>query len=883
MGNLSSPGPPRPPHAPVRRFPAQPESVAEARRNARAELAGAPQELAETAELLLSELATNAVLHARTEFEVSVSRSGDTVRVQVSDRLPARGLVPQERRPDPGTGLGLVLVEELAARYGTETGEERKTVWFELGPDGSASPPSGWANAEPPSGPLDTVTLVDMPDALYTAAGYRRNALLRELTLAAAGGDGISVRPQDLATAHDMSNVLTACVAAARRTQPSEGNIRSLRVSVPADAAPALFTLRRVLEMAEEAAGDERLLTRPSLPQNRVFHQWLFDQITSQLSGGKPTAWTVVPREPGASPSELASWDPRQVRDSRVPTIAADEEDRIVAANDPAADLLGWQEDDLLGQPLTVLIPEHLRQRHVSAFTSLQLTGRPRILGRSVPLPALHRDGRQIPVRLLIQTQETADGRTVFVAQLTPRAVDPSERKPRKERAAPQAEPDEQYEPGTQLLEPSGVTSGGETDVTALERLSLLTDTRSALSGSPDLTEGLQHVCRVLTRRLADWCVLDLLDERGHVDRVSVAHREPWRMTPDVREGRLPPVSEAARGPLARVLRGAGPLLLTEIPAVNQAHPLDARHLELFEQLGGTSAVVAPLRVRREVLGALTVARGEGRRPFTEKDLPLVDDLVRNLALGVDNVRLYQETRDIAERLQHSLLPVLPESEHLQVAARYASSSTTAQVGGDWYDCFLVPGGETALVIGDVAGHDLEAAVAMSQLRSMLRGIAVDRREPPEVVLRRLDLANHSLYREATATCVYALVKGPEQGPWELRHSSAGHPPPLLTTEDGDTRYLDEGAGLLLGMDPQLPRRGARTPLPARSTVLLYTDGLVERRGASLDKGLALLRRHTAELAREPLDVFCDELLIGLGADSDDDIAILAVRPTPSS
>lgn len=259
----------------------------------------------------------------------------------------------------------------------------------------------------------------------------------------------------------------------------------------------------------------------------------------------------------------------------------------------------------------------------------------------------------------------------------------------------------------------------------------------------------------------------------------------------------------------------------------------------------------------------------------------MIGDLVGGLALGVDNARLHQETQHIAERLQRSLLPTLPDVGHLRLAARYAPSATTAEVGGDWYDGFVLPNGETALVIGDVAGHDLDAAVTMSQLRSMLRGVAVDRQEPPGVVLRRLDVVNHTLSQEATGTCLYAVLDGSGPGPWELRHSSAGHPPPLLTTRDGETRYLEGGAGLMLGVEPDEPRPDATTVLPDDSTVLLYTDGLIERRDESLGTSLDRLRRHTAALAREPLDVFCDELLIGLGADNADDIAVLAVRPLP--
>ncbi|MFI9820571.1 SpoIIE family protein phosphatase [Streptomyces sp. NPDC052013] len=921
MGDLNAAG------ASSRRFPRWPESVAEARRFVRAALGDVAPDVVDTAELLVSELVTNAVLHARTDVEVSARVDDGTVRVGVRDQRPDRGLLPQECPAYAGTGQGLALVEEMASRYGVESGEGGKTVWFELAPDGSPSRADGWGPAEPSSGSGEEhVTLIDVPGALYAACAQHRHTVLREMILAVAAGYDLGVPPEDLATAHDTSNVISRCVSVALRRQPAGKEIPSLPLSLSADAAPAVETLRRVLDVAEEAAREERLLTLPALPRSRIFQQWLFDQIVGQLAGQHATAWTVVPREPGASASELVPWEAGQVQSSRVPTIAADERNLIVAANGPAADMLGWQAGDLVGRPLTTLIPEHLRKRHLAAFTSLLLSGQPRILGRSVPLPALHRDGRLVPVRLFIQTQETADGRTVFVAQLVPRAAEPrSSFVPpgRRRWAGPQepgsaspavregeVSPEEAWDGGrTAALDgasagvPEGVADGvpdvpaaagalegapragrGHAGLSALERLSLLADTAAALSNTQDLDEGLRRAGRILTERLADWCAVDLFTEDARVERLCVVHRTPEGLCPGDYEGRLPPVTESSRGPLARALRGAGPLLLTEAPPPSQSSsPLDAHYLDLFGHLGAHSAIVAPLRARRQIIGALTVARGGWEQPFTEEDLPLVDDLCRGLALGVDNARLYQETRNIAERLQRSLLPVLPQVEPLQLAARYAASSTTAQVGGDWYDSFVVPSGDTALVIGDVTGHNLDAAVAMSQLRSMLRGIAVDRQEPPDTVLRRLDMANHTLYREATATCIYGLIKGGATGPWALVHSSAGHLPPLLTAPDGRTRYLEEGSGVLLGMDPDMPRPRAIDAIPAHSTVLLYTDGLIERRGESLDDAMERLRRYTSALAREPLDVFCDELLIGLGADSDDDIAILAVRPVPPS
>ncbi|MFE7647939.1 SpoIIE family protein phosphatase [Streptomyces phaeoluteigriseus] len=876
MADHPAPGAPR-------RFAQGPQSAAEARRFVRSTLDGVAPDLVETAQLLVGELVTNALLHARTEVEVSARVDGGTVRVEVTDRRPDRGLVPYSYPPYAGTGQGLALVGKLACGHGVDVGEDTKTVWFELAPDGTPRQPDGWETSAPPSGPgsAATVTLVDVPGALYSASQQHRHRLLREVVLALATGDDLGVPPGELAAAQDLNLLISTCVTAALRQEANGAEIRSLPLPVPSDAGPAVQALRTVLHLAEEKARDERFLTLPALPRSRVFHEWLFDQIVGQLAGGPPTAWTVVPREPGASPSELVPWDVGQVHTSRVATIAADERNTIIAANGPAADLLGRHPDDLVGLPLTTLIPEHLRKRHLAAFTSLLLSGQPRILGRSVPLPALHRDGRLVPVRLFIQTQEMPDGRTVFVAQLIPRAAAPVTPSRPPGRARPLA-PQPPGRPSSSAAPRTGGTGAG---MSALERLTLLADTGAALTNAPNLDEGVGQVGRVLTDRLADWCAVDLFTaEAARVERVCVVRRAPETACPEEYEGRLPPVSETARGPLARALRGAGPLLLTEAPPPGQAtSPLDTHYRDLLRGMGTRSAVVAPLRARGEVIGALTVARGGAERPFTEDDLPLIDDLARALALGADNARLYQETRNIAERLQRSLLPVLPEIDHLRISARYAASSTTAQVGGDWYDSFVLPGGDTAVVIGDVTGHNLDAAIAMSQLRSMLRGIAVDRQEPPETVLRRLDMANHSLYREATATCIYGLVKGPADGPWELVHSSAGHLPPLLVGEDGRTRYLQDGAGVLLGLDLDLPRPRARDAIPARSTVLLYTDGLIERRDESLDDAMDRLRRHAAALAREPLDVFCDELLIGLGADSDDDIAVLAVRPVPPS
>ncbi|MGX1546959.1 PP2C family protein-serine/threonine phosphatase [Streptomyces adustus] len=278
---------------------------------------------------------------------------------------------------------------------------------------------------------------------------------------------------------------------------------------------------------------------------------------------------------------------------------------------------------------------------------------------------------------------------------------------------------------------------------------------------------------------------------------------------------------------------------------------------------------------------ALTLARSGDAFALTENDPALVEDLAHRTALAVDNSRLYASVQSTAEHLQRSLLPALLDVAPLGIAARYVPARAAVEVGGDWYDCFPLPDGAMALIIGDVTGHDLAAAVTMGQLRNMLRALVCDRIEPPGDILRRLDVPSHTLYGGQTATCIYArLEPGPHRS-WRLKLANASHPPPLLVSHDGDTRYLTTGHSVLLGIEPDMPRPSGTHTLAPDSTLLLYTDGLIERPGEVLDRGLARLRQHAAALAREPLAVFCDELLARLADGCDDDIALLAVRLPP--
>ncbi|WP_308128123.1 PP2C family protein-serine/threonine phosphatase [Modestobacter italicus] len=233
----------------------------------------------------------------------------------------------------------------------------------------------------------------------------------------------------------------------------------------------------------------------------------------------------------------------------------------------------------------------------------------------------------------------------------------------------------------------------------------------------------------------------------------------------------------------------------------------------------------------------------------------------------------------VAETLQRSLLTDPPTVPGLAIAARYLPAVQHAQVGGDWYDAFPVPGGSTMLVIGDVAGHDVTAAATMAQARGVLRGIGTTVAGSPALVLGALDRAMAQLQVDTLITAAVATVHpaGPDSGP-RLDWSNAGHPPPVLMSADGRVTVLDRAPDLLLGVAAGVERAEHHLALTPGDTLLLYTDGLVERRGVPLDAGTSWLTQRLAELAGLPLEELCDELIAGMSGRLDDDVAVLAVR-----
>ena len=270
----------------------------------------------------------------------------------------------------------------------------------------------------------------------------------------------------------------------------------------------------------------------------------------------------------------------------------------------------------------------------------------------------------------------------------------------------------------------------------------------------------------------------------------------------------------------------------------------------VYESTGRQAWAAMPLRAGDRLLGSLT-ASWTDPHPFASDEIELLQAFAAQCAqaLARPRVREVQQqaavaARQMSEELQRSLLTDPPQSDHLEIAVRYRPAAAQVQVGGDWYDAFLNDAGEACLV-GDVTGHDRLAAAVMGQVRNVLRGLAHTLGDPPGLILTAVDKAMRDLQAGTLATAVLAIVEQTTQqrgtGGRTLRWTNAGHPPPLLMGPDGSSRPLLTEPDLLLGLDPLTARTDHSHQMQPGSTVVLYTDGLVERRGASIDDGLAWL------------------------------------------
>jgi len=291
------------------------------------------------------------------------------------------------------------------------------------------------------------------------------------------------------------------------------------------------------------------------------------------------------------------------------------------------------------------------------------------------------------------------------------------------------------------------------------------------------------------------------------------------------------------------------------------------------------SVVMAPLVARGRCLGLVTFLRSAERDPLGNDDLRVVEELAARTALSLDNARLYDEERRVAVALQRRMLPDeedLPERSGLDFAWHYASSSRTAKVGGDWFDVIPLSGHRVALVVGDMMGHDIHAAAGMGQLRTAMHTLARLDLEPVDLLHRLDDIVQRSAAMQH-ATCLYGVYNTVSR---ECSIVNAGHPPPVLRYGDGRTEVVrtDPGVPLGVGLHGGEAFSVLDLTLPEEATLVLYTDGLVERRGEDIDVGIEALRSSLGNRTYRTAAELCEGAVSELKERTEDDLVVLMAR-----
>jgi PAS domain S-box-containing protein len=424
------------------------------------------------------------------------------------------------------------------------------------------------------------------------------------------------------------------------------------------------------------------------------------------------------------------------------------------------------------------------------------------------------------------------------------------------------------------------------------ELLQVSVDVGERLVGAVSVDDAVSALARLVVPRLADWTIIALVEPDGSLRDVQTWHRDPGMLAAVERYAAVR-LTDGGSGIVQEAVATARPVIIDSgVIAVGMARLPSDTAKQALAATRSESVAVVPLVADSHVAGVLSLYRVIDRAPMTDQELAVTVSMCRRAGMAIDNARLYaaqarvaEHDRTVAQALQQALLTDLPRTGEVQLVARYLTAANQDQVGGDWYDALNQPGGITTIMIGDVVGHDIKAAASMGQLRSMLRMLAWSSDDPPSVLLTRLDQAVRGLNLPIMASTLLGQIGPPDDatGTRTFRWSNAGHPPPILLDPTGGTEVLNSSRpDLLLGLAPDEPRLDHSRALSPSSTLVLYTDGLVETRTADIDYGIARLRDSISANHELPLQDFLNAVMTDMvGERPDDDIAILAARLDP--
>ncbi|WP_234538142.1 SpoIIE family protein phosphatase/ATP-binding protein [Streptomyces shenzhenensis] len=421
----------------------------------------------------------------------------------------------------------------------------------------------------------------------------------------------------------------------------------------------------------------------------------------------------------------------------------------------------------------------------------------------------------------------------------------------------------------------------------ARERLNMLYDAGVGIGTSLDVTRTAEELTELAVPRFADYAAVDLYDAvlKGEEPKPGDALRRV--ASAGVRkDAPLYPVGErfefVPSSPQGRCLETGESVVE---PRLRDAPGWRAQDVELTARIlefGIHSLITVPLRAGNLVLGLANFCRSQKIAPFDTEELALAEELVARAAVSIDNARRYTREHSMAVTLQRSLLPrSLPAQSALDIAYRYLPAQSG--VGGDWFDVLPLSGARVALVVGDVVGHGLHAAATMGRLRTAVHNFAALDLQPDELLglldelVSRIDQDETPADGMATitgATCLYAIYDPVSR---RCTLARAGHPPPALARPDGGVEFPDVPAGPPLGVGG-LPFETAELELPEGSSLVLYTDGLVEDRRRDIDEGLELLAGALESAAGSTPDATCAAVLERLPARPSDDVALIVAR-----
>ena len=406
-------------------------------------------------------------------------------------------------------------------------------------------------------------------------------------------------------------------------------------------------------------------------------------------------------------------------------------------------------------------------------------------------------------------------------------------------------------------------------------KLSFLAEASAELASSLDYESTLARVARLAVPTFADWCAIDLVKD-NRLRRLAVAHVDPAKVeyAHELAE-RYPSDPDSPSGPWQVIRTGRSELIPEITDEMLVAGARDEEHLRIARELALHSAVTVPLVARGRTLGVMTWVSAESLRRYTQDDVEFAEDLARRAAVSIDNSELHSETLAVAVQLQHAVLPAtLPAIEGCDVAACYSPSGRT-EVGGDFYDVIALPDGRVVIFVGDVMGRGVQAAASMAQMRAAVRAyIAVDPR--PDVVLTKLDTMLSHYGDDQFVTLVYLLA---DVATNSLLMANAGHPAPILVRADSSVEHLPSADGGPLAINEGRRRRQHRLVFEPGDSILVFTDGLIERRTEDIDQGRARLSAALGALAETDLHRDLREIIAAVVDDThNDDVAAVALR-----